>query len=165
MTTSAAQRTHSVNEVWKVVREQGADIASLKQIASSTSAEVRHLGEAVGRVGSRLDEVLQAVTSTNARQGPGLMQIMSGLGLLLAIVGGLSTGIAVFVGSMYGGQLASLERDLTAARTVIAAQQEAERAELVKLREDRFLALGARLDSLEANAGWAPSHVMKAPTQ
>lgn len=163
--TTSSPKPHSVNEVWKVVREQGADIASLKQIASSTSAEVRHLGEAVGRVGLRLDEVLQAVTSTNARQGPGLMQIMSGLGLLLAIVGGLSTGIAIFVGNMYSGQLASMERDLTTARTVIASTQEAERAELTKLREDRFLSLGSRLDSLEANAGWTAPLVTRAPPQ
>ena len=42
----------------------------------------------------------------SVRQGPGLMQIMNGgLAVLLAIGGGLSTGIAVVVGNIYGASL------------------------------------------------------------
>ena len=156
MTTDPASKTHSVNEIWKVVREQGADIASLKQIAASTGAEVKHLGESVGRMGAKMDEVLHAVTSTSARQGPGLMQIMSGLGLLLAIVGGLSAGIAVFVGSMYAGDFSTMRSQITALEADRAVRQAEDRSELIRLRDESRLSYGARLKALEDNQGWAP---------
>lgn len=153
---AATARPKDDDEMWGILREHHADLAGVKSDVAGVKRDVGVLGETVSRYGAKLDEVLSAVQTHASRQGPGLMQIMSGLGLLLAIVGGLSTGIAVFVGNMYGGQIATLQSDLSVARAAMVSRQDAEMTELFRLREDRFLALGTRLERLESNAGWNP---------
>lgn len=150
-----------LGEMWDLIRQHHGDLAGVKSEVSGVKKDVGALGETVGRYGAKLDEVLNAVTSHTARQGPGLMQIMSGLGLLLAIVGGLSTGIAVFVGNMYGGQLAGLERDLSAAKFVIASREGEDRTELSRLREVERAAVADRLRRIEENQAWTPKEITK----
>lgn len=145
----AAHKPKADGEVWELLREHHGDLAGLKR-------DVGALGETVGRLGAKLDEVLSAITSHTARQGPGLMQIMSGLGLLLAIVGGLSAGIAVFVGSMYAGDFSTMRSQITALEADRAMRQAEDRAELTRLRDESRLSYGIRLKALEDNQGWAP---------
>jgi hypothetical protein len=105
-----------MNEIWDQIREHHGDLAGLK-------ASVGTLGTRVGEIGAKLDAVLDAVTRHSAKQGPGLMQIMSGLATLLAIIGGLSAGIAIFVGNTYEPKFASLQGDLNAARAALAIRR------------------------------------------
>ena len=113
------------------------------------------------QLSAKVDAVLEAVTRHSARQGPGLMQIMNGLAVLLAIVGGLSTGIAVVVGNMYGGELAGLKGDLTAARAVIASREAEDRTELARLRDAERAALADRLKRIEDLSAWAPKEISR----
>lgn len=149
MSQARGKPPETAADMWDLVRENQSELVGVKKDVSSLGATVSQLSE-------KMDTVLEAVTRHSAGRGPNLLQLMGGLGLLLSIVAGLAGGIAVFVGSMYDGKLTGLERDLTAAQTVIALREAEDRSELARLREADRAAVRDRLQALERQAGWAP---------
>lgn len=145
------------DEMWGLLREHHADLAGVKSDMAGVKRDVGALGETVSRYGAKLDEVLSAVTSHAARQGPSFRQIIESATYILAIVGALTAGITILVGNSYEGRLAESAAAVKQLEAALSVRDAEDRAELAALRIERWGAVSARLRALEEQQGWAPT--------
>lgn len=145
---SGQKHDGSLGEIWDVLREHHTDVGGLKIKVDGAVA-------AINTVSTKVDEIFAAVTRATARQGPSLMELMGGLVLLLTIVGGLATGVGVFVASTYSGTITDLTGKSDTAVSRLAERDAEDRAELARLRGVERSGIDRRISALEAHAGWA----------
>lgn len=148
-TAARATNNDDLAEAFATIREHHGEIAGVKK-------DIVNLDGKFGQLALKVDAVLEAVTKSVARQGPTLTELMGGLVMLFAIVGGLSTGVGVFVSSTYSGTISQLQSDAATAKAALAQRDAEDRVELIDLRKQDRLALGERLKALEERGGWVP---------